>query len=110
MHLLSNVAMYLESMQMDLISTSNQSWAVLFPHFDTFLRNFQLMYQTFPGFSLSPLLRIFIQTLKLPSITSNRMLLESYTKIVLQAIHATGGGGSDKEMIETCKDRIREIL
>lgn len=110
MHILSNIALYLESMQMDLMSTSSQSWIVFFPHFDNFLRNFQLLYQTYPGFSVSPLLRIFIQTLKLPSILGNRILLESYTKIVLQAIHATGGGGGDKEMIDACKDRIRELL
>lgn len=110
---LSNTATYIESIQLDSHAVSSSPltqtpWSSFLSLFDTFLKNLSLILPTTSLSSgttssastsiiagvvahhdLTPLLRIMLQTMKLPVINNSKVILDSYSKILSLALQSS---------------------
>lgn len=104
LHVMSNAALYIEAIQLDSHTASSSilsqsPWGSFLSLFDSFLKSLCLLLST--SFSptagspspipvascdLTPVLRIIVQSLKLPVLSNYRTALESYSKFLSLAI------------------------
>lgn len=74
----------MESIQPEVATHSG--WATLFPVLEAFFRKFSFNIPTNRIYNLTSLIRIMLQTIRLPVINSYKTILEIYSKILSQVI------------------------
>lgn len=84
LHLLGNVATYLECITID--SPSSQPWGQFLSQYETFLRKFSLLLPGSGVINMTPLMRIMLSTLKLPALNTIKTILDPYSKILSHMI------------------------
>ena len=82
--ILTNVATYMECIQPEL--GTHSGWATLFPVLEAFFRKLSFNIPPNRIYNLTPLIRIMLQTIRLPIISSYKTILEIYSKTLSQII------------------------
>lgn len=84
LHMLANVATYLECISLE--TPSQQPWALFLPQLETFVRKLLLLLPNAGVLNLTPLMRIMISTLKLPAINSHKTIVDPFSKLLSHII------------------------
>ncbi|CAG2106015.1 unnamed protein product [Medioppia subpectinata] len=84
LHMLSNVATYLECISLE--TPSQQPWALFLPQLETFLRKLMLLLPDAGVLNLTPIMRIMLSTIKLPIINTYKTILDPFSKMLSHII------------------------
>lgn len=84
MHMLGNVATYLECISLE--TPSQQPWGLFLPQLETFLRKLLLILPVAGVLNLTPLMRIMLSTLKLPIINTYKTIVDPFSKALSHII------------------------
>ena len=84
LHILSNTTSYLECIPLEM--SSQQSWNIFFPVFETFLRKMSLLLPNAGVCNLNPAIRMMLICLKLPLINNHKTILDPFSNFISHGI------------------------